>query len=201
MYRAIDEVLINWLKTLTYKDGSGAEKPVENVIYSTPEKVFSKGNLNKNGRILLPAISLFRVSAVQNDTKWKYPTSRAMAYSYTERDLTALTQKNVGVIPVDISYQVDIWTKYQDDLQYLWYQITKAFNPDLRLISTFNINGYQIEIPADCYLEGLNDNSDLEPDEESDRKLRATADIRVEAYLPVDVKEWKLVRVVSSVIK
>ena len=201
MYRAIDEVLINWLKTLTYKDGSGTEKPVENVIYSTPEKAFSKGSLNQNGRVLLPAISLFRVSTTQNDTKWKYPTSRATAYSYTEKDLTLLTQKNVGVIPVDISYQVDIWTKYQDDLQYIWYQITKAFNPELRLTATFNIDGYQVEIPADCYLEGLNDNSDLEPDEESDRELRATADVRVETYLPVDVKEWKLINVVSVSVR
>lgn len=201
MYRALDEVLIKWLKTLTYKDSSGVEKSVENVIYSTPEKAFAKGNLNQNGRILLPAISLFRVSVNHNDVKWKYPTSRAMAYSYTQKDLTALTQKNVGVIPVDVSYQVDIWTKYQDDLQYIWYQITKAFNPELRLTATFNIDGYQVEIPTDCYLEGLNDNSDLEPDEESDRKLRVTADIRVETYLPLDVKEWKLIKIVDSVIK
>lgn len=201
MYRAIDEVLINWLKTLTYKDGSGAEKTLENVIYSTPEKAFSKGNLNQNGRILLPSVSLFRISVNQNETKWKYPTSRATAYSYTEKDLTALTQKNVGVIPVDLSYQVDIWAKYQDDMQYLWYQITKAFNPELRLKATFGINGYQIEIPANCYLEGINDNSDLEPDEESDRKLRATADIRVETFIPADVKEWNLINVISVSVK
>ena len=201
MYRAVDQILIDWLKTLTYTDKNGIEKPLENVVYSTPEKAFSKGNLNQNGRILLPSVSLFRISVNQNDIKWKYPTSRATAYSYTEKDLTALNQKNIGVIPVDISYQIDIWTKYQDDMQYLWYQITKAFNPELRLKAIFNINGYQIEIPANCYLEGINDNSDLEPDEESDRKLRATADIRVETFMPVDVKEWNLINVISVSVK
>ncbi len=189
MYRLLDEVLLEWLKTI---------QPVKNVVYATPEKAFSKGYLNQNNKILLPSVSFFRVSTSRSELRWNYPTSRAMAYCYIEKDIERMYQRNVGVIPVDVFYQVDIWAKYQDDLQNIWYQITKVFNPELRLKGVFNINNNQVEIPLNCYLENIADNSDLEPDEELDRILRSIANIKVESYVISEVKEWKLIRIITT---
>jgi hypothetical protein len=99
-------------------------------------------------------------------------------------------------IPFDLTYQIDIWTKTQQDMQWLRTSLLSRFGyaDETFLNATFGGYGEKL-IPVS--LTRIDDTTDLEPDEQH-RELRNTVTLTAKAWIfqvPLQVKTVKGINV------
>lgn len=143
--------------------------------------------------IPLPSMVLSPLDWNLNRDRFIRAKHRKLRYS---DDLNMVTQSR-HPLPYDFNYQLDIWTKYRDDLNLiLAYTMTKFENQ----FATLQIDlGHPWGVKkVFVRAEHVTDNTDssLEPD--NDREPRATVDLVLEGWLPLKPKDVRTVRKVIA---
>ena len=78
---------------------------------------------------------------------------------------------------VNITYQINLWSRYVEDMNQLLESILNKFHPSLRVETDFMTN-------AMAFITAISDNSQVEAPDEQDRVIRKTITFNVETYLP-----------------
>lgn len=102
----------------------------DNVIMAPPDDAFKRSN--KEGKVKLPLISAYRMS---NPPRWEdFNHPEAFRGRYTMRDKDG-NYVQTASIPVDITYQIDIWAQERVYADGLFRELTFEFlrNPDLMI--------------------------------------------------------------------
>lgn len=127
--------------------------------------------------------SLFGVSFATN-----VPNGTAIVAAYETNDskIYADNQKNSVFVlpfplPFDLSYQIDIWTKTQQDMQALRTALLCRFPFADETYLDLEVPGYGTQMVR-LSLSRIDDNTDLEPGE-ADRELRNTVSVTAHAWI------------------
>jgi hypothetical protein len=144
-------------------------------FHGNQERVIAKTTLGDN--ITLPVITITESSTSNNDERRKY--SKLLVHEkYWDKDKNrAIRILSLAPRPVDITYEINIWTKYKQDLDQIRESIFTMFNPDLEIKT--NKSYY-----TKAFLVDESDISQVEVSDLQDRVLRKKLSVNLETYIP-----------------
>jgi len=144
-------------------------------FHAHQERAVAKTTLGDN--ITLPVITISETNTASNDERRKYSPLLVHEAYWHKRQNRALRTLSLSPKPVDISYDINIWAKYKQDLDQIREYIYLLFNPDLE-IKTKHSN------ITKSYIVSESDVEQDEAEDTQDRILKKSISIKVETYIP-----------------
>jgi hypothetical protein len=195
--RACDQAMREMFSDLSVIDEDSVAHRVP-ITIAGPEKAVAfilQENVRKDNtlvvdRIRLPMLSLHNKTDITlNQSRYLY--SRAVDYfrgpdgkpgwtgpgQVTRRDRGTVFGRTRG-LPVDISYQLNAWTLYSEDMNQIIEQVFLKFDP----IAYIRLQNVPYETIVT--LESTANNSELEPGDRAVRVIRWQFNMRVETFIP-----------------
>jgi len=174
-YREYTQFLIRKLKTLSFIDSEDKAVVDIPVFYANPERAIAKIKEDRN--LVLPVISV-GISDIE-DAFDRRRTNMNVVLEKAWNKTTQRATRVVSVAPkaVNLSFMVNLWAKYLEDLNQLTEKIQLFFNPSLEFRTEFSsyIQGFITQVA---------DNSVTVAPDRQDRVLKRTIQVSVEAYIP-----------------
>lgn len=144
-------------------------------FHGNQERAIAKTSTGDN--VTLPVITISETMTANSDDRRRY-SSLLVHNKYWDQDKhRAIRILSLASRPIDISYEVNIWTKYKQDMDQIREYIFFLFNPDLEIKTTKS----QI---TKAFLKSESDASQVEAPDLEDRVLRKRIIINVETYIP-----------------
>lgn len=144
-------------------------------FHANQERAIAKTNTGDN--ITLPVITVGDNNASPNEERRRYSPLLVHETYWHKRQQKALRILSMSPRPIDINYNINIWSKYKQDLDQIREQIFLMFNPDLE-IKTKQSNSTK------AYILSESDVEQAEADDTQDRILKKSISIKVETYVP-----------------
>jgi len=181
VWRAYNMAMEDWLSGIS-KDKDGQTYGTIPVLYATPEKAFARREAPLNeGRPDIPMISFYLTSF---DLAFDRVNGFLPSFIPFERVRVPGSDRVRSVprmLPVNISYQVNLWAKHVYEVQLVDWDLVSRMRP------YSNIHVYGADCPV--RLESASDSSDLEPGSTDDRQIRRDYSFRVEGWVPLPYTE------------
>ena len=174
-YREYTQFLIRKMQTISIIDSE--DKAVVDIptFYANPERAIAKIKEDRN--LVLPVISI-GISDIEDDVDRRSTNMHVVfetAWDKTKQRATRV----VSIAPkaVRLSFMVNIWAKYVEDLNQITEKIQLMFNPSLEFRTKFSsyILGFITQVA---------DNSVTVVSDRQDRVLKRSIQVEVEAYVP-----------------
>ena len=193
MLRRYDQAVMNFLRLTLEKE------PVP-LGFATPRREYGKqGEMFPENKaetprradqtIRLPAMVVTRLNWTPSDARHNQTTHRKLAWS----DDLNIVKKSQHPMAYDIGYQLDIWTKFRDDANILTALTLQKFPKRIRYLTVDLGEGWG-EKRVSFIVKSVQDLTELEPGEESDREIRMTITLELEAWLPLPIVDVRTVR-------
>lgn len=144
-------------------------------FHANQERAIAKVNTGDN--ITLPVITISETETSNNDNRRRYGPILNHEKFWDEDRRRSIRILSLAPRAVNITYQINIWAKYKEDLDQIRENILILFNPDMEIPSKTNNM-----IKAFFVSEG--EASELEATDQQDRVLRKNITINVETYIP-----------------
>jgi len=157
--------------------GDGTLRTVD-IIYANPERAIAKITETKN--TLLPILSL-QFEGVELDTARRKPAAAIVEKKFWDSDKQRAI-RYIALAPpaANLSFGVNIWGKYVDEVNQLTEQILLLFRPNL------NIDIHPHE-SYEAFVLDVGDAANLTAGDREDRVVRRTVRFKVESYIPGNV--------------
>jgi len=188
--RIYDQGVKNWLTT-NIKLNYVTPVMIPNV-FASPEKVYAEmdrlQSIGKKLRPKLPFISITRVLSIKDVDKYNRADIRSLDWADPEKKSSYTTSYPV---PVNISYQFDVWMNFADDKNRIEEMFQLLFNHPVYL--SFYIDD-KVKTKA-CYftLDSVSDTSVLEPIMQANRVFRNTYNCTLQAMFYYGYSEVKMI--------
>ena len=154
-----------------------AKNEVISVVCShgNPERVIAK--IREKSNIILPVITVSQTTTQNDENRQKYTPLLAMNSIWNDKKQRA--ERTVSFVdrPISILYKVNIWTKYNSDMDQIVEQIRFLFNPSLDIPTKFSTL-------VKATMTEENNLSDVDLADAADRVLRKEIIIEVQTYVP-----------------
>lgn len=178
--------------------------PVPPATYATMT-VTDDGDGNLIGDVAASPPSVINYTTGRYQVNFAYPvtnnTSIVGAYTSSDSRIYTSNERTANYVlpfplPFDITYQMDIWTKTQQDMQLLRTALLSRFSFVDETFLECTIPGYGEKL-IPVRLGNLSDTTDVEPDEKN-RELRNTITMTVKGWIfrcPLTVKNIRRLNV------
>jgi hypothetical protein len=154
-----------------------AEDQFKNIlcIHANAERAVAK--LKQDNNIILPILSIAQTTT-DNDVKRRRYDSLLVNEKWWDNDKNrAFRVVSLAPRAVKIKYQLNIWTKYNADMDQILEQIRIKFNPDMEVPTS------QGTITK-AYIESEESTGEQKAGDKEDRVLQKMLNITVETYIP-----------------
>lgn len=172
-YKQVLRSLLNTFGGLYYVDGNGKKVKIK---CSTGRMERAKGKDFQDNTLILPYISIFERGTINDDQRRRYTPVLVNEVVWDPEEMRAKRYLSLAPRPVTISYDINVWTKYVEDMDIIRSTILSLFNPDL-----------EIETEENEYIKAFFDSEgDLESEEQddtADRIIKKRFSITVETYI------------------
>lgn len=200
--RGCDEAIKDLFNDLVVIDEDGIAHKVP-IIINTPEKAVAfilQENVRKDNtlvvdRIRLPILAVYQSGIDLNQNRYLY--HKAIDYFRREDSTPGFTNREkrerdtvfgkARGIPVDISYQLNAWTLYLEDMNQIMEQIFLKFSP----VAYIRIQGVNYETIVK--FTGTANNKEPEPGDKGIRVIKYQFNMTVETYIPQPIVRKKAV--------
>lgn len=173
-YRKTSRELLN-----TFSDaqiiGSDNEIQPVTVSYANYERAIAM--LFKTRNLTLPQMTLAISDTVEDFERRKPNTDIEF---WTIRDKKSMRYTRVAAMSpkaVKVSYQLNLWARYVEDMNQLIEYVMNKFRPQLRVGTDFLTN-------APAFITAISDNSTLTVPDREDRIIKKTVTFEVETWMP-----------------
>jgi hypothetical protein len=170
------EVLRSLLSQLNlYYVDSRSESSKIKIHHGRQDRAVAK--MFQENNIILPYASIFQFN-VSNDG-FKRKTGSIILEKKVWNDEARKAERVISIadVPVKVTYQLGIWTRYISDMDQISALVRNKFNPDLKLKTPFSDN-------LVAFLSEETDTSVVEVSDKEDRLIRKTFLIDTEFYIP-----------------
>lgn len=174
IYRDTLEYLISTFSDLVYVDDENNTKQVP-CWHGTMDRLVAK--LKKEANVILPVMSVFRSGNAIDEDRRRNGSLIVYEKYWDKEKARAVRVASLPPVPINIQYKLNIWTKYQEDMDHLTEQVHRMFNPDIEITTKHNstTKAYLVdeagEVPTNV------------PDGQN-RIIRKSFNISVESYVP-----------------
>lgn len=168
------ESLINIFSNVVYIDAEFNTKEVP-CWGGSMDRVVAK--IKKEANTILPVMSLIRLSNKTDEDRRRYGSLIVFEKYWDKQKARAVRVASLPPVPVNISYRLSVWTKYQEDMDHITEQVHRKFNPDIEIYTKYNstTKAYLIQ-------ESSEPPSQLADGE--NRIIRKTFEIEVQSFIP-----------------
>jgi hypothetical protein len=173
-YKEILRELKNIFGSLYYVDGSGNKI---NIKCTTALQERAIGKQKQENNLVLPFISINENGTINPDKRSAFSPLLVSEKLVDKKDNRIKRYLSLSPRPIDINYDINIWTKYASDMDQIRYSIFSIFNPSLVIKTKF----------SDFNQATITDESNLgssTAQDGVDRVMQKTISIKVETYLP-----------------
>jgi hypothetical protein len=179
-YRAFTRKIKELFGNFQVLKGDDTLRNVE-IIYANPERAIAKINEGKTTN--LPLLSL-QLEGVEVDLQRRRPMEALVEKKYWLSDKQrAIRYMALAPVAANLSFAVNVWGKYVEEVNQLTEQIMLMFRPNL-----------PIEIRPDeayqSYLVGVDESSNLQVGDKQDRIVKRVVRFSVESYIPSKVFKY-----------
>jgi len=174
IYKDCLRFLLNKFGNMSYYDGKGDAIKIKS-YHANPERAV--GIIFKEANIILPVITVSENSTKSNEDKRRYESVLVNESYWHPKYQRAIRIVSLPPRPVTISYSLNIWSFYKNDLDQVREMIFSMFNPDLNV--TIGENFY-----TKIFIESEDDASELKVQDQEDRLLQKTINLTLETAVP-----------------
>ena len=174
IYKDTLEYMISLFSDLVYINDENELKPVP-CWHGMMDRIIAKRK--KEANIILPVASIFKASSQPNDARKKYGTIVSYERYWNKETNRAVRIASLPSVPITMTYRLNIWAKYQEDLDHIAEQIHRMFSPDVDIYTKYNST-------TKAFLIKESDEPPTSLKDGENRILRKTYDIRVESHIP-----------------
>lgn len=176
-----DQALLTWIRDNMFPLLPGR---TPQLTIATQRKAFAEvttGQLLNERTLIVPRISVQRLDSVNDPSRFNSNPIRRLGWAYSASGEQRQLIKGKFPTPINIPYQIDMWTRFTKEMN-LWERfIFDTFSPQYAYlrIRPNDVWGWKMYI---VFLDGpVRNNSDLEPAEE-EREIRKTVTLRAECW-------------------
>lgn len=174
VYKDVLRNLLNTFGNVYYLDNNN--NPIKIKCYhSNQERAIAKSTVGNN--ITLPVITVGDVSTENDDNRRRYAPILIHESKWDRDKARATRVLSLSPRPINISYDINIWCKYKEDMDQIREGIFYLFNPELEIeLKTNNA--------TKSFISEESDASEVVVGDTQDRILKKTIQIVVETYIP-----------------
>lgn len=172
-YKEIVRFLLNEFNDLPYLNEE-MEIVLSKCRYGNPERTVAR--LNQEDNMIMPLITVSQNSITESEDRRRYfPVIMNTTY-WNEEKKKAERVISLCDRPVTISYNINIWAKYMEDMDQLSQQVRLRFNPSIQLKTRFSKD-------SKVFLSSETNNYSFSLADREDRVIRKTFTASVETYI------------------
>lgn len=154
------------------------------IVVATPKRTFAdvlSGKLINNDLLTLPRVSLTRLGYSIDNNRYNFNRIRKLGWDSSVKHDKIISAK--FPIPITISYQVDLWTKYVKEMNVWLQKFMYDFDSTMVYlhVDTGSVFGDKI-FPLIIDSENIQDTSEIEPGIE-ERLIRKTLTFKADGWL------------------
>jgi len=174
VYRETLSSLLTVFGGLKYLDPEGKVVSIK-CVHGNPERIASK--LTEQTNLILPILSVTQTTSDDDVNRRRYEPTLVHQKYWDKDKHKAIRVLSLAPKAINISYSVNIWSKYRADMDQILEQIRLMFNPELRIETSVAQN-------TKAFMSAETDNSDVATGDKEDRVLKRGVTIEVQTYLP-----------------
>lgn len=144
-------------------------------IHANPERTVAK--LTQETNLILPIVSVSQPRTKKDSKRQKYKPLIVSEKYWNEQSQRAIRIVSLADSPVEIEYELTIWSKYKNDLDQITEQLHGMFNPDIE-ITTKHSNIIKV------FLMEESPDSEVVVSDREDRILRRVFLMTASTYIP-----------------
>ena len=175
LYKELLRFLISKLGELAYINSENDLVSV-NCIHANPERTVAK--LKQENNVILPILSITQTNSDNDDNRRRNDHMIITEKVWDDDKQRALRVISLAPRPVNVSYGINVWSKYKSDSDQLSEQIRLLFNPSLVLASADSKDA------GIAFINGEEDNSTITTGDREDRVIKKSFIVNVETYIP-----------------
>lgn len=174
LYKESLRAMLHLMGDLYYIDGNGNRTKVK-CTHGNPERMASR--LVADNTMELPLVSISEVSTANSDERRRHSHILISEREWDPKTRRATRIVSLAPRPINITYEINIWTKYKSDMDMLRSAIFTMFNPDLEVRTKFS--DY-----SRAFLVDERDLGSLTANDTEDRAIQKAVTISLETYIP-----------------
>ena len=186
IHEIYDRALSDWLKVTL----EGETEPIK-MAFAVGSRGFQRLEYlyNQERRVNYPIMALLRTDSTIADDRFRY--NPRIVVNHEEVGNTFISKTAFCPQPIDIPYTLDIRSVKRNTMNEIIVKLLHKFIKDLGYIKV-DLGVYGIKYLS-VKLDGVSDNSELEPGEE-EKKVRYTATFQLRGWVLRPTEEKKIVR-------
>jgi hypothetical protein len=174
IYRETLRQLLSIFGNVYYLDGNGSRVKVK-CTTGKPDRPTGKDANEDN--LVLPYITITETGSQESDERRKINSLLVNEKIWDDKENRAKRVLSLAPRAINITYQINIWAKYNADLDQIRYFIFSLFNPSLDIRTKFSDH-------TKAFVKNEEDISNAQAADTTDRLVQKTITISVETYLP-----------------
>ena len=135
LYKESLRAMLHLFGDIYYIDGNNNTVKVK-CVFGNPERMASR--LVADNTMELPIISVIETGTSNSDERRKNANMLISEKSWDPKTRRAIRIVSLPARPINISYEINIWTKYLGDLDMIRSTIFTMFNPDIEVRTKFS---------------------------------------------------------------
>tara|TARA_R110002050_G_scaffold4942_1_gene23093 strand:- start:236 stop:1033 length:798 start_codon:yes stop_codon:yes gene_type:complete len=173
-YRKTSRELLN-----IFSDGQilGSDNEIQSVNCSYANYERAIAMLFKTRNLTLPIMTLAIADTVEDLERRKPNTDIEFWTIHDKKSMRYTRVAAMAPKAVKVSYQLNLWSRYVEDMNQLIEYVMGKFRPQLRVGTDFNTN-------APAFITSISDNSTLTVPDREDRIIKKTVTFEVETWMP-----------------
>jgi len=174
LYKNTLRYLINKFSNINYIDGNNNSIRIK-CYHANPERAI--GIIFNESNVVLPVITVSENSTSIFDKKQRYTSLLIDEKYWHPKFQRAIRIVSLPPRPVTISYSLNLWSFYKNDLDQMREIIFSMFNPDLNI----TVNGGQL---VKVFIDSEEDDSEIKVSDKEDRVLQKSINLTLETFMP-----------------
>lgn len=166
--------IIDFFGKVHYIDRNNNIKEVK-CFHANQERAIAKSTTGDN--IILPVITISEESVEEALDRRRYKSILLHEIYWHKMENRAVRTLSLAPAPTTIKYNINLWTRYKEDMDQIREYIITSFNPDIEVSTKFS-NKTKAFITYESPIE------QDEAEDNQDRILKKTISIKVETYIP-----------------
>jgi hypothetical protein len=156
------------------RDAENKLKDVK-LIIANQERAVAK--IMQEDNIILPIISVAQTTTDSDQSRGRYESVLVNEKYWDDKKQRAVRVLSFAPVPVTINYQLNVWSKYAEDMDQILEQIRLKFNPELTIHNKFGTI-------TKAYIEGESITGTVQAADKEDRVLRKQITLGVRTHIP-----------------
>jgi hypothetical protein len=144
-------------------------------LHANAERAIAK--LKQEENIILPMLTISQTTSANDDSRRRQESVLVNEKYWDKEKNRAFRVLSLAPRPVDISYSLNIWCKYNADMDQILEQVRLKFNPEMNVPTKFSTL-------AKAFIEKENAVGEDSAGDKEDRVIRKSFDIVLKTYVP-----------------